>query len=292
MSGEEGAGTGGAVVSESTAPHIIGMTQRLPALFLGHGSPMTVISDVPERRAMEALGSALGRALPRPEAILVISAHWETKGATHLTEGAHPRTIHDFRGFPEELYAIQYPAPGSPQLVARVEDLLGPGQVMRDSSWGFDHGAWGVARPMFPLADIPLVEMSLDRSLTMAQHLALGTALAPLRDEGVLIVGSGNIVHNLALFGQSRGTRPEWAEEFRARINRAVIADDHAALTEFADGDDAARKAINSAEHYLPLLYAVGARLPGDDVAIFSDTLDGALTMTSVLIGDAGLVAA
>ena len=264
------------------------MTQRLPALFLGHGSPMTVSSDVPERRGLEALG----RALPRPEAVLVVSAHWETHGATHVTEGAHPRTIHDFRGFPEELYAIHYAAPGSPRLVARVEELLGPGQVRRDDSWGFDHGAWGVARPMFPAADIPMVEMSLDRNLTMAQHLALGAALAPLRDEGVLIVGSGNVVHNLALYGQSLGTRPDWAEEFRARINRAVIANDHAALTEFAEGDEAAAKAINSAEHYLPLLYAVGARLPGDEVALFNDTLDGALSMTSVLIGDARLVGA
>ena len=207
---------------------------------------MTVISDVPERRAIEALG----RALPRPEAILVVSAHWETHGATHLTAGAHPRTIHDFRGFPDELHAIQYPAPGSPQLVARVEALLGADRVVRDSSWGFDHGAWGVARPMFPGADIPLVEMSLDRSLTMAGHLALGAALAPLREEGVLIVGSGNIVHNLALWGQSRGTRPQWAEEFRTRINQAVLEDDHAALTMFAEGDEAAAKAINSAEHY------------------------------------------
>lgn len=262
------------------------MTQRLPALFLGHGSPMTVISDVPERRALEKLGLAL----PRPQAILVISAHWETHGATHVTEGAQPRTIHDFRGFPAELYAIHYAAPGSPQLVARVEELLGQGRVMRDDSWGFDHGAWGVARPMFPLADIPMVEMSLDRSLTMAQHLAIGAALAPLRDEGVLIVGSGNVVHNLALYGQSRGTRPLWADEFRTRINRAVTGNDHEALTHFAVDDDAAHKAINSAEHYLPLLYAVGARLPGDDVAIFNDTLDGALSMTSVLIGDAWLI--
>jgi len=264
------------------------MTQRLPALFLGHGSPMTVISDVPERRGMEALG----RALPRSQAILVISAHWETHGASHVTEGAHPRTIHDFRGFPDELYAIQYPAPGSPELASRVEELLGTGRVLRDDSWGFDHGAWGVARPMFPDAHIPMVEMSLDRNLTMAQHLALGAALAPLRDEGVLIVGSGNVVHNLALYGQSRGTRPIWADEFRTRINRAVTENDHAALTLFAQDDDAARKAINSAEHYLPLLYAVGARLPGDEVALFNDTLDGALSMTSVLIGDAGLVGA
>lgn len=248
---------------------------------------MTTISDVPERRALEALG----RALPRPTAILVVSAHWETHGATHITVGAQPRTIHDFRGFPDELYAIRYAAPGSPWLVARIEELLGADRVMRDNSWGFDHGAWGVLRPMFPDADIPLVEMSLDRTLTMPRHLALGAALGPLRDGGVLIIGSGNVVHNLALYGKGRGTNPRWAEDFRARINQAVQDDDHAALTMFKEGDDDAAMAINSAEHYLPLLYAVGARLPGDDVAIFNDTLDGALTMTSVLFGDAGLVA-
>ena len=263
------------------------MTQRLPTLFLGHGSPMTVISDVPEFRAI----AALGRRLPRPRAILVVSAHWETQGATHLTAGDHPRTIHDFRGFPQELYAIRYAAPGAPWLVERVAQLLGQDRVLADESWGFDHGAWGVVLPLFPDADVPLVEMSLDRSLTMAQHLALGAALAPLRDEGVLIVGSGNVVHNLALFRQSQGTRPAWAEQFQARINQAVLAGDTDALTRLDPDDDAAAKAVNSAEHYLPLLYTVGARLPGDEAAIFNDTLDGALTMTSVLIGDAGLVA-
>ena len=264
------------------------MTQRLPALFFGHGSPMTVITDVPERRAMEALG----RNLPRPEAILVVSAHWETQGRTHVTDGPHPRTIHDFRGFPDELYAIEYPAPGSPPLVERIEQLLGGDRIQRDSDWGFDHGAWGVARPMYPAADIPLVEMSLDRSLSMEHHLALGSALAPLRDEGVLIIGSGNIVHNLALWRQSMGTRPEWAEAFRARVNRAVLDDDRAAVTQFLPGDDAFAKAVNSAEHYLPLLYVLGARLPGDEAAIFSDSLDGSLTMTSVLIGEASLAPA
>lgn len=258
------------------------MTQRLPVLFLGHGSPMTVISDVPERRAWQALG----RALPRPRSILAVSAHWETRGATHVTGGAAPRTIHDFRGFPPELYAMQYPAPGAPELVERVVDLLGEERVKRDESWGFDHGSWGVIQPMFPAADVPLVQLSLDRNASPEEHLARAAALAPLRDEGVLIVASGNVVHNLALWQQFAGTRPDWAVEFQARINRAVMTGDLAALTSFAADDRAANAAINSGEHYLPLLYAVGARLPGDDAGLFNDTIDGALSMTSYLIGD------
>lgn len=262
------------------------MTQRLPALFLGHDSPMTVISDVPERRKWQRLGPAL----PRPKAVLVISAHWETLGASHLTTGEHPRTIHDFRGFPEELFAMQYPAPGSAELVERVAALLGDDRVKRDDSWGFDHGSWGVMQPMFPAADIPLVQLSLDRTLSPAQHLEQAAKLAPLRDEGMLIVGSGNVVHNLTLWRQFAGTQPDWALEFQSRVNTAVIADDRAALAQFAPDDQAAAAAINSAEHYLPLLYAVGARLPGDDVTVFNDTVDGALSMTSYLIGDASLL--
>jgi 4,5-DOPA dioxygenase extradiol len=264
------------------------MTQRLPALFLGHGSPMTVITDGPERRAWQALGQAL----PRPKAILVISAHWETNGMVHLTGGPAPRTIHDFGGFPDELYAIQYPAPGSPELVSRIIALLGEDRAMADETWGFDHGAWGVVQPMYPTADIPLVVMSLDRSLSAEQHLQTAAKLAPLRDEGVLIVGSGNVVHNLRLWRQYAGTVPDWARSFQDRINEAVGTGNHAALTGFAAADEAASAAINSAEHYLPLLYAAGARLPGDATAVFSDTVDGALSMTSYLIGDTALLAA
>jgi 4,5-DOPA dioxygenase extradiol len=264
------------------------MTQRLPTLFLGHGSPMTVITDCPERRAWQVLG----RSLPQPKAILVISAHWETQGKTHLTGGPAPRTIHDFGGFPDELYAIQYPAPGAPELVARIIDLLGPDRAEADETWGFDHGTWGVVQPMYPAADIPLVAMSLDRSLSADEHLATAARLAPLRDEGVLIIGSGNVVHNLRLFRQLIGTVPDWARQFQDRINEAVGAGNHAALTQFAADDEAASAAINSAEHYLPLLYSVGARLPGDATAVFSDTIDGALSMTSYLIGDTGLLAA
>ncbi|HEX7931052.1 MAG TPA: 4,5-DOPA dioxygenase extradiol [Sphingomicrobium sp.] len=254
----------------------------MPALFLGHGSPMTIITDAPERRAWQALG----KALPRPKAILAISAHWETQGRTHMTAEAQPRTIHDFGGFPQALFDIRYPAPGSPELVARVGELLGADQVRPDASWGFDHGAWGVMRPMFPEADIPMVAMSLDRSLPPAEHFAIGRALAPLRDEGVLIVGSGNVVHNLALWRQAAGTKPDWALDFRSRSNAAILAGDDDVLIEIAPDDRSAALAINSGEHYLPLLYVLGARLPRDETTLFNDTLDGALSMTSVLVGD------
>lgn len=262
-------------------------TSRMPALFLGHGSPMTAITDGPERRSWQALG----KVLPRPRAILAVTAHWETHGATHVTSDNAPRTIHDFRGFPQALYDIRYPAPGSPALVGRVTELLGAGRVAPDTSWGFDHGAWGVVQPMFPEADVPMVAMSLDRSLTPRGHYDLGRALAPLRDEGVLIVGSGNLIHNLALLRQSVGTQPEWALEFRERTNAAILAEDNAALIDLRPDDGAAEKAVNSGEHYLPLLYVLGARLPGDGTALFNDTLDGALSMTSVLVGDAGVLA-
>lgn len=257
------------------------MTQPMPVVFLGHGSPMTTITDGPERRAWQALG----RELPRPKAILAITAHWETRGATHLTNGAEPRTIHDFRGFPRELFDIRYPAPGSPVLVERVAALIGYDRVIRDETWGFDHGAWGVLLPMFPDADVPLVAMSLDRALSPRQHLELGERLTPLRDEGVLIVASGNVVHNLALWRQSAGTQPDWAMRFQGHINRALVMNDVDTLLDL-DSEDAVL-ATNSAEHYLPLLYAAGARREGDEVTIFSDTVDGALSMTSVLFGDA-----
>ena len=259
---------------------------RLPVLFLGHGSPMTTIIDGPERRAWQALG----RALPRPKAILAVTAHWETHGATHLTAGEQPRTIHDFRGFPQALYDVRYAATGSPELVERVAALIGYDRVVRDDSWGFDHGAWGVLLPMFPEADVPLVAMSLDRALSPRQHLELGERLTPLRDEGVLIVASGNVIHNLALWRQSAGTQPEWALRFRNRINTALAEGDVATLLQL-DSEEA-ELATNSAEHYLPLLYAAGARLPGDEVVIFNDTLDGALSMTSVLFGEAAYAGA
>lgn len=261
------------------------MTYRQPALFLGHGSPMTVITDNAEIRALRALGAALSNSGPRPRAVLVISAHWETKGKTHLTAQASPPTIHDFGGFPQELYEVQYPAPGAPWLLDRIEQLAGADTIARDSDWGFDHGAWGVVQPLFPSADVPMVAMSLDRTRDAEGHLDLARKLAPLRDEGVLVIGSGNVIHNLALWRQSQGTQPDWASDFRARSNAAILAGDLAALTRFAPDDSAAAQAINSAEHYLPLLYPLAMRRDEEPIALFNDTLDGALSMTSVIVG-------
>lgn len=249
---------------------------------------MNVITDNPERRTWQALGAAL----PRPEAILVVSAHWQTQGAIHLTTGEHPRTIHDFGGFPDELFQIQYPAPGSPELVERVAGLLGEASVRRDDSWGFDHGSWGVVQPMFPEAQVPMIQLSLDRALSAEQHLAVAGQLAALREEGVLLIGSGNVVHNLGEYRATMGTRPGWAVEFQQRINRAMLEADTKSLTSFGADDRSAALAINSAEHYLPLLYAAGARLPGDAVGVFNDSIDGTLSMTSYLIGDTQLLKA
>lgn len=251
-------------------------------LFIGHGSPMTVITDNPECRYLEYLGTQL----PQPRAILCVTAHWETHGATHVTDGEYPSTIHDFRGFPQELYEVEYPAPApTPStLHARVEELTGG--IVRDATWGFDHGVWGVLRPLFPNADVPVLAMSLDRNLNAQEHLQLGRKLAPLRREGVMIIGSGNVIHNLARWRESAGTVPDWADAFRDRINAAVMADNVDALTGFSVDDHIATTAINSEEHYLPLLYVVGARLPPDMVSVFNDTIDGALSMTSYLLDE------
>lgn len=254
---------------------------RQPALFVGHGSPMTVITDNPERTALARIGAAL----PRPRAVLCLTAHWETQGKVHVTAPGHPPTIHDFRGFPQQLFDWRYPAESPAWLVDRIATLLGESRVARDSTWGYDHGTWGVLDLLFPGAYLPTVAMSLDRALDAAGFLALGTALAPLREEGVLIVGSGNVVHNLALYRQTQGTVPDWADAFRQRINRAMAADDRATLTRFQPDDQAAASAINSAEHYLPLVALAGTRLPGDHLGLFNDSLDGALSMTSYYLG-------
>lgn len=247
---------------------------------------MTMITENPERRAMEELGHRL----TRPDAILVVTAHWETRGETRLTSGTAPPIIHDFRGFPQALFDMRYPAPGAPELAERVAALIGATAVP-DLDHGFDHGVWGTLLPMFPDADIPVVAMSVDMTLDGEGHRQIGERLAPLRDENVLIVGSGNVVHNLALWRATAGTRPDWAEDFRARTNNALLNRRDADLTAFTPEDRAAQAAVNSGEHYVPLLYPLGTRHQDDEVALFNDTMDGALTMTSVLWGDASMVA-
>ncbi len=246
---------------------------------------MTMITDNPERATFEALG----RDLDRPGAIICVTAHWETRGSTRVTSAERPHTIHDFRGFPQELYDMQYPAPGDPALAQRVVDLIGdegfPARL--DPDYGFDHGVWGTLKPMFPAADIPVVAVSVNMSAPPERHLDIGRRLAPLRDDGSMIVARGHIVHTLMLWRQTAGTKPDWAVEFQSRINKALVEGDERAISFFTRDDKAAGAAINSGEHYLPLLYAAGARLPGDVVSIFNDNIDGALSMTSAAFGEA-----
>lgn len=270
---------------------------RQPVYFLSHGGGPWPWLEGPFRRAfdwLEASLVALPQQLPEvPRAVLAVSGHWEEPGFT-VSSASAPGMVYDYFGFPEHTYHIRYPAPGSPEVAARVVELAQAAgiPVGTDPARGFDHGTFSMLKPIWPEAEVPVVSLSLRADYDPAAHIALGRALAPLRDEGVLIVGSGNVIHNLALWRQYAGTQPDWALEFRDRINAAVTADDHAALTRFAPDDQAAAAAINSAEHYLPLLYIVGARLPGDAVGTFNDTVSGALSMTSYVIGDTAPLAA
>ena len=260
----------------------------MPALFIGHGSPMNAIEDNAWSRAWRALGERL----PRPRAILCISAHWETPGPW-LTGSAAPPTIHDFGGFPQALFDVRYPAPGDPALAQRVVELLGEAASARiHPERGLDHGAWGVLRPMYPDADIPVVQLGIDSRQPGAWHVALAQRLAPLRDEDVLVVASGDIVHNLRLFDWHDTTPLPWALRFRDRVN-ALIREGNlhggnlAALADWpALGEDAARS-IPTPEHYLPLLYALALARSGDTLEFFNDDVIGSLSMTSLLIAHA-----
>jgi 4,5-DOPA dioxygenase extradiol len=255
-------------------------TPLMPVLFVGHGSPLNAIEDNEFSQAW----TAAVRELPTPTAVLCVSAHWETAGVM-VTAMPHPRTIHDFYGFPEELYAVSYPAPGSPRLASRVQDLLNSASVSADQNWGLDHGAWSVLRRMFPDASVPIVQLSLDTSRLPAEHYRLASALTPLRSEGVLVVGSGNLVHNLRVI-QWEGGAYDWAKRFDANVSRRIIAADHDALVHYDRlGPDAARS-IPTNEHFLPLLYALALRQPGEGVRFFAEqVVMGSISMRSLRIG-------
>lgn len=259
------------------------MTALHPALFLGHGSPMLAIEPGPYPDAW----SRLGRALPRPRAILAVSAHWYTRG-TAVTAMPRPKTIHDFYGFPEALYQVQYPAPGEPALAQRVRELLAPAPVHADEGeWGLDHGTWAVLRHLYPAADIPVVQLSIDGTLPHAAHLELGRRLVALRSEGVLVLGSGNVVHNLrALDRAGSGRGDERTVAFDGWVRERALAGDHAALADFASQGELARWAVPTPEHYLPLLYVLGTRQAGEAVSFPVEGYDlGALSMLSVQVG-------
>jgi 4,5-DOPA dioxygenase extradiol len=257
------------------------MPAVMPLLFLGHGSPMNAIEDNAWSRAWRALSERL----PVPRAILCVSAHWETPGP-RLTGSPAPPTIHDFGGFPPALHAVRWPAPGDPALAQRAVELLGADSGARiDPVRGLDHGTWGVLMPMYPDARIPVVQLGFDSRLSGAAHIALARRLAPLREEGVLIVGSGDIVHNLRLFDWHDPTPLPWALRFRDRVNALIRAGDLAALADWPALGEDARLSVPTPEHYLPLLYVLALARAGEAPEFFNDEVVGSLSMTSLLIG-------
>ena len=261
---------------------------RMPAVFFGHGSPMTAFED---NNPYVAAWQALGRRLPRPKAILVISGHWYGP-ATAVTAMDRPPTIHDFYGFPEQLYRFRYEAPGSPELAARAAELLKPTPVVQTDRWGLDHGAWTVLMHAFPEADIPVIQMSLDSRLSPADHFALGEKLKPLRDEAVLVMGTGNIVHNLRIYDRSGQAPPNpVAEGFRKRITQAFRDHDRTSLISALE-DPAARLAAPTPDHFLPVLY-VAALQDSDEAPEFITevTEGGGVDMTTVVVGAEALAA-
>lgn len=257
-------------------------TPPMPVLFLGHGSPMNAIENNPFTEGWKAAG----KDLPKPNAILCISAHWETRG-TFVTAMDKPRTIHDFGGFPQPLFDVQYPAPGSASLVKSTQEAVTKAHIQEDHSWGLDHGAWSVIIHLFPKADVPVVQLSLDRSLTPQQHYDLARELAVLRTKGVLIIGSGNIVHNLGVLDwQNPDSGYDWAIEANTRMKELITNGDHAQLANYTNLGKAFQLSIPTPEHFLPLLYTLGLQQKGDPIHLFNDrTVMGSIAMTSVKIG-------
>jgi 4,5-DOPA dioxygenase extradiol len=263
----------------------------MPMVFFGHGSPMVAIEDNAVSRSWREVAADL----PTPRAILCISAHWETN-VTAVTAMERPRTIHDFgASFPKTLFDKQYPAPGDPALAQRVADLLAPTPVAMDErEWGLDHGTWSVLTHAYPEANIPVVQLSQDVRLSPQQRFDIGRRLAPLRQEGVLIIASGNIVHNLRVmnWGERDGAPFDWAARFNDHIREAIVNDEPKRAIEFAELGQDARMAAPTPEHYWPLLYLLGARLPGDTARLFNDRIEhGSLGMTSVVLAGAAELA-
>ena len=250
---------------------------RPPAVFFGHGSPMNALGG-PYAAAWRDLGASIGK----PKGVVMVSAHWETDGPA-VTAQSNPETIHDFGGFPDELHTMQYPAPGSPALAARVATLTG---ATPTSQWGLDHGTWSVLTHVWPEADVPVVQLSLDRRLDAQGHFDLGRRLAALRDEGVIIAGSGDFVHNLRTWKRAGGEPYEWASRFNEAVKSALIQDDPTALIDRVRLAEDAQLSVPTEEHYLPLLYVAAQRRPGDDVSFCNDVIEGgSISMTGVRIG-------
>lgn len=259
------------------------MTDRMPTIFFGHGNPMNALA----RNAYTEAWAMLGRTIPRPRAILSISAHWYIPG-TAVTNNQAPRTIHDFGGFPPELYQIEYPAPGSLDLATEVQRLLAPEDVHLDSSWGLDHGTWSVLCHVYPQADIPVVQLSIDETQPGQFHYEVGRRLRPLRDDGVLVIGSGNVVHNLHTYAWGKhSVGPfDWAIRFEEQVRKFLIAGEHDPIVDYESLGSDATLSVPTPEHYLPLLYVIGLRQADDAVSFPVEGVDGgSVSMLTVQIG-------
>lgn len=256
------------------------MANKMPVIFVGHGNPMNAIEDNEFSRAW----ADVGKSLPHPQAILCVSAHWQTEG-TKVTAMEKPKTIYDFYGFPRELYETGYPAPGSPDLAKRVRAVLKHTPTLLDMAWGLDHGTWSVLKRMFPRADVPVVQLSLDAAKEPPDHYELAKQLRELREEGVLILGSGNIVHNLGLI-QWGDMAYDWATDFDTRVKQWVLDGDHEALVNYEKHGQAAKLSIPTNEHYLPLLYVLAMQEKAELVSFFAEKIwGGSVSMRSLRIG-------
>ena len=262
-------------------------TDMMPVLFLGHGSPMNAIEDNEFTRGWKAIG----KTLPRPKVILCVSAHWETPG-TFVTAMDKPPTIHDFGGFPKELYEVQYPAPGSPAAAKDIQSAIHKTTVGLDDSWGLDHGAWSVIKHLYPNAEIPVLQLSLDYNQPPLYHFELANELASLRSKGVLIIGSGNMVHNLRMVAWDKMHEPgfgfDWALEASEKMKKSILSGDYVPLIQYKSQGKAFDLAIPSPDHFLPLLYALALRGEQEKITLFNDKpVMGSLTMTSLKIDKA-----
>jgi 4,5-DOPA dioxygenase extradiol len=269
-------------LNKITSPFV--STEKMPLLFLGHGSPMNAIEDNEFVKGWRDIG----KTLPKPNAILCISAHWETRG-TFVTAMEKPTTIHDFGGFPDELFAVQYPAPGSPELAKETKNLITKTEVGLDEKWGLDHGTWSVIKHLYPRADVPIIQMSLDHHNSAQYHYELAEELSSLRNKGILIIGSGNMVHNLRLVAWDKLNVDEysydWAFEASDRMKKFIMDGDHKQLINYKSQGKAFSLAIPTPEHFLPLLYILALKEKNENVSFFNDkAVAGSLTMTALKI--------
>jgi 4,5-DOPA dioxygenase extradiol len=260
-------------------------TEKFPVLFLGHGSPMNAIE---ENEFVDGFRN-IGKTFQKPKAILVISAHWETRG-TFVTAMDNPPTIHDFGGFPQALFDVQYPAPGSPELAQETKRIITKTDVLLDDKWGLDHGAWSVVKHLYPNAEVPVIQMSIDYTQPASYHYQLAQELASLRHKGVLIIGSGNMVHNLRMVAWDKlneaGFAWDWAQEAKEKMKNYILDGNHQALIDFRNQGKAFDLAIPTPEHYLPMIYSLALKDKQDDLLLFNDnSIGGSLAMTSFKIG-------